>query len=264
MENRTGYLFPKYLVKEVEDEFKTIFPVSMCGIKYQLENKYFKDSILEAYNVYVKYDGIYVKFESPNENYVCENEDNNSEYLLVSGYDPLKNSNVSIPELLRRLESYINNKNLIKSSKLNKYGELIKMSQGQEMIAEILAPLSREIEEIRKMEEKLEKLQRNVIVNEAVRICKKHCDENSYHIESLIKGIEKIKSENLNIKIFKSEVVLLNLRILRDIESVLRRRKWELKLSEERNEIENKLNKIKEDKKLLEKGINVALNDVYK
>jgi hypothetical protein len=39
---------------------------------YQLDNKYFKGTMLEAYNVYVKYDGIYIKLDISPEIYKSE------------------------------------------------------------------------------------------------------------------------------------------------------------------------------------------------
>lgn len=228
-------LFPRYIIKEIEESFITIFPLFMCNIKYHLENKYFKNTILEAYDVYVRYNGIYIKFVKPNDSYICENIDNELEiYLLDCNYSPGDNFNEYIPRLLCELEKYINGKKSLKSYLLNKYGELIKKSQKE-----------------------LETIEKDIIVSNIMEMFGNYIKNDD---NCLYEKIEKLKKEKLKMWSFEYEVLKL-------VRNILYENKYRLEkdrniskfLGKDSGEIEMRIEKITKDLKTINEKIDFCL-----
>jgi len=124
--------FPNFVVKEVGNTFDVTYHdfIWFMNPIYKLDNKLFVNTILEAYEVYIKYDGIYVKFVSPNELYVHQYSFNKEEQRILSAYqeqngyyyDEYYRSYVcDYLILLKSFEKWINSYNNLK---VNKYGEL--------------------------------------------------------------------------------------------------------------------------------------------
>jgi hypothetical protein len=101
----------------LEKFFDTTLPLWISRPVYQLDNKYFKGTILEAYNVYIKYDGIYIKLDISPEIY-------KSKEVKLFSFFCLLGCNIYYTTVLRVLDSFLN-----LDVSLNKYGEITILDQ---------------------------------------------------------------------------------------------------------------------------------------
>lgn len=111
------------LIKQINLKFDSAIVTFFLNPIYKLENKYFKNTILEAYNVYIKYDGIYIMFKLPNNNYICEKDYNFEEQILIYGSNKLNFLFCSFEDMLDSLKKLI-----------IKYGNYFKTNRNGEII----------------------------------------------------------------------------------------------------------------------------------
>jgi len=113
---------PDYVINEIVIPYWKLY---IYNPVYKLDDIYFKNTTLSAYNVYVKHDGIYIKFNPPNDYYVCEGIYGKDENLLISYcYYNTKYEQcyMNTQELLKSLDLWICSWHLGKLVKTNKYG----------------------------------------------------------------------------------------------------------------------------------------------
>ena len=79
-------MFPDEVNQDLINTFDTFLPLLIINPVYKFDNKYFKNTILEAYEVYAKHDGIYVKFVAPNDFYVYQIPSNKVEQRILYSY----------------------------------------------------------------------------------------------------------------------------------------------------------------------------------
>lgn len=98
---------------EVERYFNRNYPGFIYNPRWDFDNKYFKGTVFEAYNVYMTIYGIYIEYDKPSIYYTCENNLNNGPIRILYQCEDYKKA-------MKTLILYIN----VNEFTLNKYGEI--------------------------------------------------------------------------------------------------------------------------------------------
>lgn len=105
-----------YISIDIQKRFQSYIPLYFNTSIYYFDNKFFSNTILSAYNVYIKNNGIYIKFAKPNELYIYDNH----EYHIININDLLDNIN----KLLQALIQWITENQMLK---IDKFGQILKI-----------------------------------------------------------------------------------------------------------------------------------------